>query len=534
MRAIPLRALGWAAAIAALTPLAASAQRFGTDAVVHAGANAQNEISLTLLPGTQPGMPQALLAAYNDGSPGAGLGVSLSADGGANWTSTQLPFPAPSPAGPIPGAVFDTAFDPSATADTQGNLFVGHIAADTTAGFGGDNGMYVWRSSNGGQSWTQAVVSEAAAASGSPDASYRFNDRCQIAADRFAASPHKDNVYAAWIKDRGLGVGANSDVYFAYSTDGGATFTELAGTLNNTTTHPLGNMPIPRVAANGDVYVSWLDYDVTNHPNPASPGYTASGGRGTVYLTRSTDGGVTFAPEWSVTAIDLPYQTGASHPVATNPFSVSDVSGTAFTLAKGAPVLATSTLNPSDLYLVYAADPDRVYAPDGTVQSDGPEEADIFFTRSADSGVTWSAPHQFARPNDQVMPWMDVKPDGTIDLAWYDRRHDPADHHWDVYVTRSTDGGLTFLPELALNDQSFWTPGAQNAGCDWMGEYLGLAVDSGYGYVAWTFSPPDPLGDIYFDKFANASLTIIPEPSSLLLALVGACSLLGLRRWRRR
>ena len=45
-------------------------------------------------------------------------------------------------------------------------------------------------------------------------------------------------------------------------------------------------------------------------------------------------------------------------------------------------------------------------------------------------GTSWSSPITVnaddATVNDNFLPWMDVKSDGTIDIVWYDRRNDVA------------------------------------------------------------------------------------------------------------
>ena len=81
------------------------------------GLYTQNEISMALLPGVQPGIPAVLLAAYND-EPypgGPGLGIAYSFDGGATWNNTHLTYP-PDPYG---GGNFVDQFDPTATADAN-------------------------------------------------------------------------------------------------------------------------------------------------------------------------------------------------------------------------------------------------------------------------------------------------------------------------------------------------------------------------------------------------------------------------------
>ncbi|MCK4694517.1 MAG: hypothetical protein KAT74_02080, partial [Candidatus Cloacimonetes bacterium] len=170
--------------------------------------------------------------------------------------------------------------------------------------------------------------------------------------------------------------------------------------------------------------------------------------------------------------------------------------------AKGAPILKTSPTNPGELYLVYAEDPDFL--------TGGPDECDIFFIKSVDGGGSWSSPPLRVNDDqtvcDQFLPWMDVKSNGIIDIAWYDRRNDLTDIDWDIYVTSSIDAGNSFLPNTMINTTpSYPTP--QTPSGAWMGEYLGLVVDSDYGYVGYTSSIPDINGDIYFDKFLNPDLT---------------------------
>ncbi len=471
----------------------------GTDAQVDVdplGTLNQNEISLTLIPGNTPGQPQLLLAAYNDQpfAGGPGIGVSYSTDGGANWVNGQLPYPAHSS-----GALLVEAFDPTATVDTQGNVFVAHIATDANWASGPSSGLYVHKSVNGGASWqTPVAVAENGTAAAPQDPNYRLNDRCQMTADRFIGSSYTDNIYVAWVEDRGWNMfQPYSDVYFAYSNDGGATFNIAAGTSSafpgrindENASRDMGNMPVPAVAPDGTVYVSWMDYNVQ------------TGGAGTIYLDSSADGGASWGTDKTVATIDLPS-------LNLNPLTDN-------TRAKGAPVLKVSPGNSSELYMVYAEDPDR------TLLLDGPDDADIRFIKSTDGGATWSTPitlNDDGTANDQILPWMDVKPDGTIDVGWYDRRGDANDSKWDVYMAKSADGGLSFSSNTSINDQSFASPVRYGSTEGWLGEYMGLAVDSSHVYVAWTSSVSDSLGDIYFDKLDNNGFPCTTGKPSLSIA----------------
>ena len=424
-------------------------------------------------PGT-PGQPALLFCAYNDYpyAGGPGLGYSSSTDGGATWTSAHIiqPF------NPLSGLQMDDCFDPTTTIDTQGNVFVGHISSDSSW----YSGMYVQKSIDGGISFQPPVtLALDSPPVGSPDPLFRFNDRCQMTCDISTSSPYTDNVYVAWIKDRGFGMPLPwGDIYFSYSTDNGATFS--APVIINEVQHDMANMPVPAVASDGTVYVSWLNYNVL------------TGGLGDIYLDVSTNGGVSWAADIHVIPVNLP------------PLSLTTGTGLTDVVSKGAPVLKVSPTNPQELYITYAEDPD----------GGGADEADIMFIRSVDGGASWSTPvrvNDDTTLNDQHLPWMDVKPDGTIDIGWYDRRNDPNDKLWDVYVARSTDGGNTWSTNVQITDQNFASP-TNPWGTPWMGEYLGLAVDNSHAYIVFCSSITDTFGDVYYDNIANSNLPL-PEPN---------------------
>ncbi|MCB2219526.1 MAG: S8 family serine peptidase [Bacteroidetes bacterium] len=452
----------------------------------------QNEISMALVPGTTAGIPAVLLAAYND-TPypgGPGLGVSYSHDGGATWNPLQLPYPV-NPG----GTAYADMFDPTATADGNGNLYVAHISTDYDWTNGPESGLFVHKSTDGGITWNPPVtVAYDGKPTVSPDPNYRFNDRCQMTADITPASPFYNNLYLVEIKDRGWNMPQPlSDIYFSRSTDGGLTWSSQVILNNNTS---MGNMPVPAVASDGTLYVCWIDYNVQ------------TGGTGTLYLDVSPDGGVTWLPnDILVTTINLP------------PLNLN---GGTDVLAKGAAVIEVSPFNPQEVYITY-----------GEQIAGSMDEGDIYFIRSTDGGFTWTMPlmiNDDGTMNDQIMPWMDVKPNGMIDIAWYDRRNDPADLKWDVYMAVSMNGGIGFNPNVMVNSVAAPSPNTPSG--IWMGEYLGLVVDNTHAYVGFTSSILDINGDVFFNKFQNPAIDIdfgdAPDPTyPTLLVNNGARHMLG-------
>ncbi len=434
----------------------------------------QNEISMAIIPDPEFGItPTLVIAAYND-EPfpgGPGIGVSRTVDGGGNWTNTQLAYPN----NPFSGVPFLDVFDPTVCIDDSAHVFVGHIATDNNWAGGPASGLYVHKSVDGGMTFIAPVQVDADnAPSGSPDPNYRFNDRDQIVADKYSMSPYYKNIYIAWIKDRGWNMPLPyGDIYFSYSTDGGASFS--ASQQINSVAHNMGNMPVPDVAKDGTVYVAWVDYDVTLCDT------------GVIFLDKSSNGGLTFGQDIVVDTILLP---------------PCNLNGGTDARAKGAAVLKVKPSDPNELYIVFAEDPD----------GQGSDEADIFFIKSTDGGTSWSAPVRInddITNTDQVMPWMYVKPNGIIDIAWYDRRNDPTDLMWDIYYTTSTDGGNTFAPNMQVNGTSFFTPSPWKTSPErWMGEYLGLVADYYHAFIVYTTSVPDMNGDVVFAKPDNAETNL--------------------------
>src|SRR5262249_20504029 len=210
----------------------------------------------------------------------------------------------------------------------------------------------------------------------------------------------------------------------------------------------------------GNVYLVWTDFNFKNNG-----GLTDKG----IYLTRSTDDGLTWGPSGGVpidvkpgsNAVQGGFVTvGPDHTVYvfwwnyntsenilmskstdlgqtfTNPVIVARLNTNSGGSSNGDLGLTYSNTNSStfrtnaypqaavnpvtgDIYVVYNDDPK------------GPaDKADIFFTMSSDGGNTWSSPlrvNDDVTTTDQWQPAMALTPDGThLFITWYHRQTETA------------------------------------------------------------------------------------------------------------
>lgn len=144
------------------------------------------------------------------------------------------------------------------------------------------------------------------------------------------------------------------------------------------------------------------------------------------------------------------------------------------------------------------------------------DNSDVFLSYSTDGGLTWAPEVQVAggTETDQFHPFVEVGGQGTVSIVWYDRRNDPL-NNWDidVYTTFSTDGGVTLQPISQLNDVTF--PPVVVGDC-YMGEYIAGASDADTFYYAWGDNR-NGNPDVYFDQqaippLASATPTATPTP----------------------
>ena len=191
-------------------------------------------------------------------------------------------------------------------------------------------------------------------------------------------------VFTAWYDVRN----GDSDVFFAKSADGGATFGPNVR-VNDDTGHSRQYKPSLGLDAAGTIYMIWRD-DRRGHAD--------------IFFARSEDGGKTF----------------------TKNLLLNDDTGWAY---QGNPSIGVSPEGN-----VYAAWSD-----------DRNENGDIYFTVSRDRGRSFA---RNLRLNDdtgravQSHPTVGAGSGGLVVVAWEDFRNGRSE----VYLARSTDAGKTFEP----------------------------------------------------------------------------------------
>jgi hypothetical protein len=337
--------------------------------------------------------------------------------------------------------------DVSLAFDDKGNLFLSFLSIQRNGlpgywGHGpGANGIYVRRSVDGGRTWDREPVAVLEWKGEEPD--IKLEDMPRIWADTQARSPHRGNLYIAWIEwqiDKSI-------VLFSRSTDAGKSWSPpkristKAGLPRDDNGAVVGI--IGTVAPDGTQYVVWNEgLNVT--------------------LAVSHDGGKSFGPSRPIFDVGPPYFGGAA--------GIPGVSR-----AMGFPQVAIDGKS-GTLYVTWSDFRNG--------------DVDVFISRSSDSGRTWTPAMRVNDDTvhsgaDQFLQWMAVDPtDGSVNVQFYDRRADAANRKTLVTLARSTDGGRTFT-NYAWSDEPFT---GENA---FLGDYEWCTAYAGRVYGIWAEAAPE-------------------------------------------
>jgi hypothetical protein len=328
----------------------------------------QNETAIAV----DPNNPNRVVAAANDyvsrtwsctigGTPCSALGDGYSGtyysnDGGQTWCCSSSD---PAHLGTLipgverlTGGQYDAGGDPALAFDSRGNVFYAGLGFNRTSA---PNTVTVSKGTFGGGSLTWGAPTFVNQTT-SPAI---LNDKEWIAADWHVSSPYRDRVYVTWTRyvfNAHNGAYTQSPIFFASSSDGGATFTTPENISGNVL-YDQGSRPI--VGYDGTVYVIF-------------EGATRLSTLDSQWIVKSTDGGATW-----------------SKPVRIA--DVQDIIPPANTVFRVNSFPAGAIAPNGDLYVAWSTQLSDGGGLCATRTNTGCHVAAVY-SKSTDGGATWTAP----------------------------------------------------------------------------------------------------------------------------------------------
>jgi hypothetical protein len=361
-------------------------------------------------------------------------GWGYTTNGGTSWT--------------FPGVLQNNVFrsDPVSNSDETGAFFYLSLQSNQQESFFCDD---VWRSLNGGQSWTER----------SPDRGAHGGDKEWFTIDKTNGTGHGFQ-YQFWTGFFACDIGE-----FSRSTDGGVTWQTPINIPNSPDTGTLD------VDTNGNLFIGGggSPFYCVRSSNAQNPNVTPTFDR----VTSVNMGGDLI--QGGINGVGLCGQL----------FLAIDRSG-------------TSTNN--NIYMLASVEP--------TGASNG---TDVMFARSTDGGQTFSAPHRINDDpiNHNKWHWfgtLSVAPNGRIDSVWFDTRNAANNTDSQLFYSYSVDGGVTWSPNVAVSNPFNPFEGYPNQSK--IGDYITIVSDATGGNVAYsaTFNFNPNTGqheeDVYYVRVA--------------------------------
>jgi len=355
-----------------------------------------------------PENPNQIVVAYNDSrgrnvSPINISGASASTDGGTTFTRVTLA----SGQGPFSNTVGDPVILFNGPTDTWYTVWLDGACGGQ--GLGGYKSTTPWVAT----SWTHYNCIH----SNSQD------DRESGWADNNPSSSFYGRMYVSW-NDFNRGGG----LFVRYSTDNGVTWTQERQLTTGTPF--IRDVQITGDKVNGDVYVAGMDEGGGGFPH-----------NDINHIYRSTDGGNTWAHTYTGSAFPGPGVTAVGYFAC----MFSDGGGYWRHEGWGEPAAYNQVVH-------------LVYAQHGT----GADAGDVYYIRSTDRGVTFSAPFKLntdATTRPQWQPNISVSDAGTLFATWYDARESasctrgsPAVPCYRMWSRKSNDNGVSWQPDMQFSD----------------------------------------------------------------------------------
>ena len=340
-------------------------------------------------------------------------GWGYTSNGGSTWT--------------FPGVLENNVFrsDPVTGYDEIGNFFYLSLQSNVQQSFFCDD---LWRSINGGQSWT-LLSGEKGAGGG---------DKQWLAIDKTSGPGHGFQYQA----DDGINC-SGGGVQFQRSTDGGVSW-QSPVTIPNSPVY--GTLDVD---SNGNVYVGGEGgsaFFCERSSNAQIAGQTPRFDRSTSVNMGGFlgSGGINPAGLTGMVFLAVDHSTGATK---------------------------------DNIYML------------GSIVPNGRSTTDVMFVRSTDGGVTFSTAKRVN--DDPVNPskwhWFgtfSVAPNGRLDAVWHDTRNAANNTDSQLFYSWSTDAGNTWAPNVQVSDTFNPFEGYPNQ--DKIGDYITMVSDNTGADVAYS------------------------------------------------
>ena len=418
--------------------------------------DAANECSISVDPTNLSKMTIAWRQFNNVISNFRQAGWAYTTDGGTTWT--------------FPGVLENNVFrsDPVTNSNEIGQFFYLSLQSDVNQSFFCDD---LWRSTNGGQSWT-LLSGERGAGGG---------DKQWFTIDKTNGPGHGFQYQS----DDGINC-SGGGVQFQRSTNGGVTWQAPIVVPNGT---DLGTLDVD---TNGNLFIGgegFSNFSCVRSSNAQIGSQTPTFDR----VTQVNMGGS--------------LGSGGINPAGLDGqcFLAIDRSGTATN---------------NNIYML------------ASVVPPGRSTTDVMFVRSTDGGQTFSAPRRIN--DDPVNPnkwhWfgtLSVAPNGRIDSVWYDTRNAANNTGSQLLYSWSTDGCLTWAANVAISNTFNPFEGYPNQSK--IGDYITIVSDDTGGNIAYsaTFNFNPSRGqheeDVYYVRVAptTSALNLISAASRLTHGTAG-------------
>jgi hypothetical protein len=361
-----------------------------TDLIVNTGFRIHPDTVTQVEPtvATHPGNPNIIACScLTDVYPGGyTTGAYVSTNGGLNWSGTNAIKDST-------GLIITTVGNPKIIIDKYGTMILTFIAPNPLGGNIFKIGVSY--STNNGSYWSRTVYVPGVDTADKPTS----------ATDASVSSPYSGRSYVVYNERRGI--------FFSCTTDKGKTWSTV-----KRISPPVNYIRTGAYIAtgpNGEIYVTWPYLkDADKY----------------IGFAKSTDGGAT----WDSTDFSIPV-----FPVKTD-FRIN------LNLVKTnvIPVIGVDNSGGQRNGWIYVVCGERINASTPAVDS-----CDLIVHCSTDKGVTW--PYKYRVNQDtgptlkyQTFPAINIDQSGGINVLYFDTRNSPTKDTFEVYVSRSADGGQTF------------------------------------------------------------------------------------------